>query len=210
MKNYLFALFFLLSACITPGKVSTYLSKEKNKPEADVIVQQYLTTNELLAAQFCARTYPVKESTDTKTETTKGNTEELKTELAKAEAEADSLLQVLNALPVKDDCKPEAAARDKVIRTLQNRIAGLSMQATNLKADVERVTTTRTQENQAHVVALQKELEIQKQAYSKSEAQRQVTQQDLKETKQQLTRAYLFGGILIVAMAGLLFLLFRR
>jgi hypothetical protein len=108
-----------------------------------------------ITAAFSATVYPVQESTDTQTITEKGNVEEFKDKAALAEAKADSLLEALNALPVKPECIDEASQRDKVIYSLQQQLKGLNVAAQQIKADKETTVTKITKEKTDRIAVMQ-------------------------------------------------------
>jgi type II secretory pathway component PulL len=146
-------LMLILAVCILSGCTPS-LQKALDKvteTQQSANVAQY-TIHQVypnITAAFSATVYPVQESTDTETTIEQGNVQEFKDKAALAEAKADSLLEALNALPVKPECVDEASSRDKVIYALQQQLKGISKEAQGIKADKERIVTKVTQESTA-------------------------------------------------------------
>ena len=62
-----------LTGCTTERKVSKYLDKKKHTEYRERKAVQAFDSNELLAATYCGRKYPVKESSNTTETTNEGN-----------------------------------------------------------------------------------------------------------------------------------------
>lgn len=206
LRNILIILLLaLLSSCVSIDKAI----KVATKNDANAEATQYALNQKhrLIVAENCASLFPIKESTETETETIQGNSEQLKQELANVAARADSLERHLAALPVKPECQPEVLARDKVIVDLRGRIATLNALAANLQADVQRVTTTKTQENMATVAAgMEREKELMKELKQERTKREAV---ELKALEEGTAKSNWRTGCIALLLIGAGFVLFK-
>lgn len=196
----------LIAVCILSG-CTPNLQKALDKvteTEQNAEIGLYTIHNKYkpLTAAWSATVYQISESTDTETTVEPGNVQEFKDKASKAEAKADSLLEALNSLPVKPECKDEASDRDKVIYSLQSQLKGLHTQAKELRADKEKVVTKVVQESTAKVDDMQHKLT---QLKAELLAEKQAHLQTLEEKtllRTERNRAYI-----ALAVIGVLFIL---
>lgn len=195
-------LILMMGSCVSLDKAVEKVTE--NEGNAKVANQAIKEKWEQVVAANCATWYPIKESTETDTETITGNSEELKKELRQTQALADSLKQAMLKIPVKPECRPEVLVRDNVIRQLQSRIQTLNSLAENLRADVQRVTTTKTQESRA----LARELEVERDRFKDSlnveKTRHHETQVQLDQTEKK-ANTY-FWGLVAVGVIGMVLL----
>jgi len=211
--KYLFILLLLLASC-SPRFEEALGVATKTETNAKVTQSELNTKYPGVVAANAATLYPAKESTDTKTEVTKGNTDQLKQNLQKANARADSLQKYANTLPVKAECEPEVLARDRIINALRATISTLNSQAANLRADKERTVITQTKELTSKIAALQYQSAEWKRKYLNEVDRHTETKQELKISEQErITLRWAIGitiGLFVVAILLKGYLAFTR
>lgn len=150
---YVILVLTLSTSCVTLPKAIDRVTRDDASARA---AQAALNSKYMpIVAGNCSNLFPIKESEVKETKIVPGNTQEFKAEVRQAMRQAERLQKELARLPVKHECKAEIVERDKVIEALRATITSLHEQSDTLRADVERVTIEKTQENRAALAEAQ-------------------------------------------------------